>query len=327
MKYIFFLVTILFLLVPGQVAAQNISLSMTPPIIELTIKPGKSVVIAYTVSNLGDPAVLSSNVRPFAPSGIYGELNVAQDFSGPIRFNLENSNIKFDTPFFLQTKQGQQLLLKIRVPEGTPEGDYYYTFLATNAPGKLAEGSSQPVAQASIGSNILITVTNAGNFDINPRISQFKMEPRYVFNLFGRRYNLIESSDAIPVSLTVENKGKNLIKPHGSVTLKGTFGTAKEYTILPENILSNSSRLLHATPSGSLDRKRASLIIDGFHVGKYTLRSSVNFGLPNQNIGSSVVFYAVPIKFIAATLVAILIGSIIIKKFNSGPEDEEDDTI
>lgn len=305
----------------SPVGAQNVNLSMTPPIIELTIKPEKSVVIAYAISNLGDPAVLSSFVRPFVPTGVYGAFTIAEEFSGPIRFNLENSNIQLDTPFFLKTHQGQQLLLKIRVAEGTPEGDYYYTFLVKNEPGKRVEGSTEPLTQAAIGSNILISVTGSGTFDSQPRISQFKVEPRYHIPFFGKYINLFESSDPIPVRLIVENKGKNLIKPDGSINLKGTFGESMNYDILPENILSNSSRLLHATPSGYLRNQKNSLVINGFHIGKYVLTSAVSFGSNEQTLRNSVIFYAVPLKLLIATGVAIIIGFLIIKRFSSTEEE------
>ncbi|KXK09268.1 MAG: hypothetical protein UZ22_OP11002001147 [Microgenomates bacterium OLB23] len=111
---------------------------------------------------------------PLCHEAFYGELNIARDFSGPIRFNLENSNIQLDQPYFLKTGDSQQLLLKIRVPQGTPEGDYYFTFLSQNVPGKLAEGSSQPIAQGAVGANLLISVTQTGVFESDARISQLK---------------------------------------------------------------------------------------------------------------------------------------------------------
>lgn len=310
---------------PTQSHAQTFSLTVSPPVIELTIKPDKSVVIAYTITNTGDPMVLKSYVRPFIPNGVYGELAVADEFSGPIRFNLENSNIQLDTPFFLKSGGKQQLLLKIRIPEGTPEGDYYYSFLSENVPGKLAEGSSQPITQGAIGSNLLISVTNTGVFESNAHISQFKVNAPYSFSLFGKKILMFESSDPIPVRLIAQNNGKGLIKPEGTITLKGSFAEDASYNILPENILSNSSRLLHATPSAKLLSKEESLIIEGFHIGKFVLRSTINFGVKNQPIQSSVTFYAFPIKLLAATGFAIIIGIIILKKFNSPENSNEGD--
>lgn len=320
--FVGFIVTVVMLSVPTYVKAQSINLSLTPPLIELTIKPDTSLVIAYTLTNAGDPSVFTSYIRPFNPQGINGELVVAREFSGPIRFNLENSNIQLDTPYFLKSGQGQQLLLKIRVPEGTPEGDYYYSFLSENVPGKLAEGTSQPIAQGAIGSNILISVTETGTFESNAQISQFTIKPRYTFQLFGKKFNIIESSDTIPVRLIAKNSGKSLIKPEGTIQLTGGFGGDETYIVLPENILADSSRLLHATPSANIANSQASLDIGGFHLGKYALTASLTFGNKNQLLRSSVIFYALPIKLIMATSIAIIIGIVIIKKFNT-PEQIE----
>jgi len=322
---LFVLIACATFLQPSISYAQSISLSLTPPLIELTIKPGKSVVIAYTLTNTGDPTILTSFVRPFAPSGIYGELAIAHEFSGPVRFNLENSAIQLDTPFFLKTGASQQLLLKIRVPEGTPEGDYYYSFLSQNIPGKLAEGTSQPTAQGAIGANILVSVTGTGVFHSSALIQQFTVDAPYVFNLFGKKVLLFESSDSIPVKLVAANKDTNLIKPSGTIVLKGSYADAAEFAIVPENILSNSSRLLHATPSGELKDNHTTVLIGGFHIGKLVLSTNVMFGNKNEIARASITLYALPFKLIAATFIAMIVGIIIVKKFTSQEAAEIDE--
>lgn len=311
------ILTIVIFSIPNQVKAQAINLSLTPPLIEVTIKPDTSLVIAYTLTNSGDPSVFTSYIRPFNPQGLNGELAIAREFSGPVRFNLENSTIQLDTPYFLKSGQSQQLLLKIRVPEGTPEGDYYYSFLSENVPGKLAEGTSQPITQGAIGSNILISVTESGVFESSAHISQLSIVPRYTLQFLGKKFYIVESSDTIPVRLIAQNSGKSLIKPEGIVRLNGGLSDEEIYNVLPENILASSSRLLHATPSGSMANGQASFAIEGFHLGKYILTASLTFGNKNELTRSSVVFYALPIKLIMAAGIAVIIGIVILKKFNS----------
>lgn len=314
----FLLVLCLYLIIPGSIYAQNINLSMTPPLIETIIKPDTSIVIAYTLTNSGDPGVFMPYVRPFVPKDTYGGLVIADEFSGPIRFNLENSNIKLEEPFFLKTGQSQQLLLKVRVPQGTPEGDYYYSFLSQNVPGKLAEGGSQSIAQGAIGANVLISVTSTGVFESNAHISQLRVQAPYEFNFMGKKVALFESTDPVPVQLIVQNSGKSLIKPEGQILLTGTFGADTAYNVLPENILAQSSRLIHATPSGSLNNnEKTSFVIEGFHLGKYVVSASLNFGNKNQVSRVSTTFYAIPIKLMLATFAAIIIGMLIIKRFTT----------
>lgn len=298
----------------NEVFAQQITLSISPPLTEAVIKPGKSILVAYTVSNIGDPVVLSSGVRPFVPQGQFGDLIVEEEFSGPIRFNLENSNIKLSDSFFLPTRQGQQLLLKIRVPEGTPEGDYYYTFFVKNEPGNFLEGATSSQATAVVGSNILITVTESGLVDVQGGIGQFGVIPKYQLTFLGKKFSFFESTDTIPIVLVLNNKGKNLIKPYGTIDLKGNFGERAEFDLIPQNILSQSSRMVIATPSAQLSDVQSSVNLSGFFVGKYTLNTSLNFGIGTENLTSTMSFYAIPFKVIIATFVALAIGILLVKK-------------
>jgi uncharacterized membrane protein len=73
---------------------------------------------------------------------------------------LDNSKLKLGEPFVLKTNDFKQLLLRIRIPEGAPEGDYYYTLLAETQPPTALDGSSTSQAKVAIGANILVTVTN-----------------------------------------------------------------------------------------------------------------------------------------------------------------------
>ena len=87
------------LAMPLGAYAQQFSFSVSPPLVELTTKPGKSVLIAYTVTNGGDPTVISADIRPFKPLGITGDVQLGDDLEGPIRFSLDNSNIQLGKPF------------------------------------------------------------------------------------------------------------------------------------------------------------------------------------------------------------------------------------
>ncbi len=324
---IFFFVIYIFSLLIfnlSEANAQQVSLTISPPLLELFIKPGKSVLIAYNLENLGDPAILSTKVLPFVPQGNQGGIKIKEEFAGPIRFYLDNANLKLDDPFFLKTKDSQQLLLRIRVPEGTPNGDYYYTLLTETKHSKGTEGTTSSLAKATIGANILITVTESGQVDIKGKVAFFDVTSRYKLKLFGQIFNFIESTDKVPVVLILENQGKNLIKPQGEIDLLGNFGERAKFEILPQNILAESQRLTQATPSAEIDcnnnRKEqaclfpTSLVLSGFFLGKYRLSTSINFGEGTPNIFAYVTFYAMPLKFILAILSSITIVVFIVKR-------------
>jgi hypothetical protein len=303
--------------------AQQIGLSVSPPHLEAVIKPGKSILIAYKIQNFGDPVVLKTQVLPFIPKGNKGEIEIKEEFEGPIRFDLDNSNLSLGDSYFLNTRAEQQILLRIRVPEGAPEGDYYHTLLSETVPNPAPEGLSSSQARGKIGTNILITVTENGRIDINGGISIFDVLSRYKFNFFGKTYRIFDSGDVIPIVLIIENKGKNLIKPNGDIVLRGNFGEKAIYNVIPHSVLTESQRQLSATPSAlvNCDQGRksfyclrdSSLLISGFFMGKYDLSTTLNFGEGSPNIYSSVEFIALPLKFLLAVFVVIFILLFVIK--------------
>lgn len=96
-----------------HVHAQQISLSLYPPIIETIIKPGKNILVAYTVTNNGDPATLRFNMRSFSPQGVTGAMNISEDLEGPVRFSLDNNDLQLGQPFLLRTGSYRQAIVRM----------------------------------------------------------------------------------------------------------------------------------------------------------------------------------------------------------------------
>jgi hypothetical protein len=327
--FVIFIFYFLFFISSKDINAQQVSLSLSPPLIETVIKPGKSILIAYTIINYGDPTILSAKVLPFEPKNNFGQIKIKEEFEGPIRFSLDNANFNLGQEFFLKTNDREQILLRIRVPEGTPEGDYYYTLLVGSQPQLAQEEKSASFAKATIGSNILITVTQSGKIDIKPKIVIFDVLSRFRFSFLGKTINFFDSTDLIPLVLVVENKGKNLIKPEGQIILKGNFGEKAKFDIVPQNILSQSQRLITATPSAEIDcstlskikacQSPISLLMSGFFLGFYQLSTSLIFGENSPQISASTSFFAFPVKIFFGLMVVLVIAIFIIKRF----KDEE----
>ena len=299
----------------SSVHAQEVSLSLSPPLVKLTIKPGKSVLIGYRLENSGDPVIITTFVVPFKPLGTEGAIALSNKYSGPLRFNLENAELSLNDPFFLKNKETRQLLLKISVPEDTPEGDYYYSLLNESKAPQDSEVGTGSRAKTTIGSNILITVSKSGQIDIKGKITKFAVNPRYQISLFGGKINLFETLDKIPIVLIVSNEGNNLITAEGTIDLVGNFGERAKYTLNAQNVLSQSQRIMQATPSAALvSEKPASLVLTGFFIGKYKLSTSVNFGEGTPILFAGTTFYAYPIKIVLVLLITSSILIFVIKK-------------
>jgi hypothetical protein len=299
--------------------AQQVSLSLSPPLLELFIKPGKSVIAAYKLDNLGDPTFINLKILPFEAKDNLGNIRIKPEFEGPVRFSLDNPDLQLEQPFFLKTKGSQQILLRIRIPENITDGDFYYSLLVETTPPAANEGIGSARVKATIGSNILVTISNSGNIDIKPRVVLFSIKGGLSL---GRDWKIFDSFDKIPLVFIVENKGKNMIKPGGQIVLKGNFGETAKYDIISKNILSESQRLLEAIPSAQIDSPLpTSLILSGFFIGKYNLSTQINFGENSPTIFGSTSFYAFPFKIMGGILIATFMVVIIIKK-NKKREEE-----
>jgi len=297
---IFIIFIILITFITCGVSAQQVSLSLSPPLLELFIKPGKSIMVAYNLKNYGDPTFLSLKILPFEAKDNLGNIRIKPEFAGPVRFSLDNSDLKIGQSFFLKTNSSQQILLRIRIPENIPDGDYYYSLLADATPPTAIEGIGSARAKATIGSNILISISNSGNVEIKPKIILFSVRGGPIF----------DSLDKIPVILTIANKGKSMIKPEGQISLKGSFGATAKYDIISKNILAESERVIEATPSASMN----SLILSGFFVGKYNLSTTIRFGENSPTVYGSTTFYAFPFKIFAGIILSSILVIFIVKR-------------
>jgi len=296
-----------------KVIAQQTSLSISPPLIEAIIKPGKSILIAYTIYNNGDPVILKPYIASFETTA-EGKM-IIKDAQSPIRFSLDNSDISLDQPFFLKTGERQQLLVRMRIPEGAAEGDYYHSLLVESQPPPMIEGMSSSRNKATIGANILMTVTETGNLNLDGKVILFDLIPRFKTNFFGKTLNIFDSSDKIPLVFVLKNNGKNMFSPQGEISLKGNFGEQAKYDIVPANILTNSQRLITATPSAELKIKRpVSLVISGFFLGYYQLSANIRLGVNTRLLSANTSFIAFPFKFVMALISIIIIAVLIIKK-------------
>jgi len=312
-KIIYFIITICALLWVMPVSAQEVTLSMFPPITELFVKPGKTLLIGYTVQNLGDPTTLQFKVRGFSPQGDYGEMTIDNELISPIRFSLDNTDVTFEQPFFMKQRDTTQALLRIRIPEGTPEGDYYFAFLAETQPVPTIGGTTNSLAQATIGSNLLLTVTQTGLIEVKAAIALFSIKPDFIFHLFGKEYQVFESSNKVPVNLIIQNQGKNLIKPNGELTLKSMWGDKRTYPLLSQNILANSKRLIKTTDLNNTD-PHLSALLSGYFVGPYSLSTNITFQDDKSQLVSTISFIGIPFKFLA-TIFGVSIISVFIILF------------
>ncbi len=207
--------------------AQEVSLSISPPITELTIQPGKSYTQTFTLKNDGVPVVVIPKIFPFVPLDRQGHAELIEDqnsvnaFSG--WFSLDT------TPVPMAANGSHGFGVKISPPGDAQQKDYYFTFVAqVQNDNNLGVSSSQAITR--IGANFLITVSKDGNPIKKASIVEFSA-PR-----------LIDSFSPLTYKVIIQNVGFAFFKPVGQITANQIFGSTTVLKLTPFNVLVGSSR-------------------------------------------------------------------------------------
>lgn len=289
--------------------AQSVSLGLYPPILQVMIQPGKSLTQVYKVNNFGDPVIVSSEVKAFMPEGETGTINLVDCERIEVIgceslgwFSIQNADLSLGDPFFLGSGRNQEAVLKITVPDYASEGDYYNTLLfTTQAPPQGPEKRSR--ATATIGSNILITVSKDGNPTREIKIVEFSAK-----SVGASGLPIFDSFIEIPVTLKVQNTGTAYTSVKGKLALTGFPGLKADYKIPAQNILAGKTRLLSISPN----QEFSLTLPPGFYLGRYNLTTEVeNEDGTVKKAQTS--FFALPIKFIFFITAAFSLLTIILK--------------
>ncbi|MFZ5366534.1 MAG: hypothetical protein ACOZBZ_04635 [Patescibacteria group bacterium] len=307
-----------------EARAQTFSLSIYPPLLEVMMMPGKSIIQAYQLENSGDETIINTQILPFEPGDELGNVSLRGPTSeevGPPKgwFSFENADLALGQPFVLRSGESKQIILRIKIPENTREDDYYFTFLFSTKPKERGGGTTTSGAGV-IGSNILLTVSRSGKPVKRGEIVEFTLRTSH-FAL-----PIIDSFDKPEFLLRVKNTGRAFWKPFGKIKIEGLLGQKYEQELIPDNVLVGSIRQIQvATPSAS-PTSRAAGIASGdarhfalptsFLLGPY--RAKVEFSLEedggSQTLSAVTSFLALPGKLSLAILIAVSIVLLIKKR-------------
>jgi len=311
----------------AEANAQGLSLSIWPPLLEVTLKPGKSITQVYKLRNAGETNLaLTSKIVPFKPEGEKGDINLelgTGNWGLPSWFSFQNADLAMGEKFILPAGREQEVVLKIKIPENAPEGDYYTTLLFETLPDVFL-GQSGGQIEAKIGSNILLTVSQTGEPKKQARIEQFSLA-NFQFSIFN--FQFVDSFTQPQFIVRLKNTGKAFFKPFGTITTTGWFGQRWVLDLLPENILTNSIRQIQcqkaapATTGG--EEKTSPQILPSpcqletkFLLGKYTAKLEFGLDEGSGEYQSQIVFWALPLKLGAGILVALILLLLIASKIS-----------
>jgi len=296
-----FIINFWFLANPAQ--AQTISLDIYPPLLEVTLKPDKSITQVYKITNNSEQDfIMNSQIVPFEPADELGNAQLNFSSQSPARewFSFQNTDLQLGQSFLLKSGQTQQIVLAVKTPTNAKEDDYYLTLLFETQPSSLNEELSSAQAQAKIGANILLTVSETGEPPRKAEIAEFKIQKT--------KFKIIDSFTQPQFVLKIKNIGRSLFKPMGTMTTTGWLKQKYFLNLLPENILTKSTRQIACESNAE---SKTCLLPSKFLFGPY--ETKVEFGLDkvSADYSAKITFIALPIKLILIVLLLIILIMIV----------------
>jgi len=303
------------ILLPKHVSAANYGMSISPPLLRVHIKPGKSITQVYKIENLSNnDKTLVAAIVPFTESDNFGNPVLNPKTTAPwlSYFSLANSEIKFNKPFSIPAGSSEQLILSLSVPETAPLKDIYVTLIVSTYENSLDQTFQGSALRATIGSNLLITISSQAYPDTILRIEGFYPAKGAVIRI-GNLY-FADSITPLKFTATVTNEGNFAAETKGVFrVVSGKNKPVYLEGILPVNIIAKSQRQLLNT-NGDTFEFSPSL----GNIGPHQL--SLEIKTDNSNTTSTIDIIFFPLKLSLGLLISLLIIISIIKITSKTPE-------
>lgn len=313
---IFFTLVGLFLL-PQNVQAANYGLSISPPLLRIHIKPGKSITQVFTIENLSKTdQILIASIVPFTEADHFGNpiLDPKANANWLSFFSLVNSQIKFDQPFTIVAESSEQLILSLSIPETAPLKDLYATLIVSTYDNSLNQELMGTSLRATIGSNLLITISSSAFPDTILKIEDFfPIEGTYL--KIGNLY-FVDSITPVKFTATAYNEGSFTAETKGVFRVSSNNKPVFMQGVLPINVIAKSKRQLTNTDGHSF--------VFSPSIGNIgTHQISLEIKTENSNTQSTINVFFLPLKLFLGLLLTFII-IISIQKFTSKPQEEID---
>jgi hypothetical protein len=293
-----YLLVVLVVLVvfPKRAAAADLSLGISPPVIQIQISPPAVVNTSITIENNGEETVtLAIQFKPFtAGKGETDEVVYRSDYSPLVFKNIKvRDNDEIVEKVVIGPKQNKTLNLNINIPKDESLSDYYFSviFISENT---SDETLNQSRILGGIATNILLSI-KSGEENIG-KIVEFS-SPRFL------------EKGPVPFKIRLKNESKHFITPDGEILIKNIFGkTIGQVKLPPVNILAGTTRKENVSLNNGymLGAYKATLILNISNNGPVLIKSKTFFVFP---LWASIVFVGV--------VIVILIINNRIKKFRN----------
>lgn len=315
-----FIFSALFLFLPfSEVSAESYGLSISPPLLRVHIKPGKSITQVFKIENLSSTdKTLITTIVPFSEADNYGNPILDPKATAPwlSYFSLANSQIKFDEPFTIAAGASEQLVLSLTVPEDTPLMDIYATIIISTYQNSLDQTFQGTAVRATIGSNLLISINTEAFSDTILQVANF--HPLGDSFIKIGNFNFADSITPLKFTASVKNNGNFTAETKGvfRVTTNKNIPVYLE-GLLPINVIAKSTRELVNTNGTNFEFSPS---LNNFGPHQITLEIKTD----NSNTSGTIEVFFFPLKLSLGLLLALLIIISLVKITTKSSEKDID---
>ncbi len=308
MKKVLIFTFFLILASANKAYAQEISVGVDPSILQIEAKGPSLVKSPIRIENQSNQNVTysiflvpfkASNLANGQPEFERGLLDSYKDIFGRIKISDENGTL---TQISLAPKQKKDLTLSIRLNDGEPPKDYYFSVVFISEAISESDKESFVGARAGIGTNILLSVG-----------------PKSPTKGFIEEFNADKFSTAGPKNfrLKVRNESSHYVNTSGNVLIKNMFGqTVGNINLVTANILSNSSRFIESENNENPNIPRI-IWNEKLLLGVYKAELTLALSEEGPIYKDSVTFFAFPVELIGGLLLVILVTIGMIRRARS----------
>ena len=279
--------------------AQDFSLGIYPPIIQIDALSPSEITTPITIENLStESVILSIQLRQFVPKETEnGEIEYIREADEPHKRLFDKVKIKEGsssrTQVSLSPRQKKELTLAISLPKNETASDYYFSIIFVSK-ANINPNESESYAAGGIAANVLLSV---GEKDLpRGKIIDFS-SPFFV------------TKGPVSFKVRVENQSPFFITTEGNILIKNVFGqTIGNLELLPLNILGKSARFLGN--KDGLDRNLeapSAFWSEKFLLGIYTADLTVTLSEQGPILHDRHTFIAIPLEIILGFLITVFV--------------------
>jgi hypothetical protein len=267
------------------------ALRISPVRNDLTIKPGESKSEAVTVQNItGNTVNLRAIVNDFGPSSDEsGQPKIYLDENSSAPSHGLKNYISGLTNVSLKPNESKEVKYTITMPKDAVGG--YFGVVRFVPADKDTE--KQISLTASVGSLVLITVP--GDVKEQLGVASFNLSKSN-----GKATNFVTDGKGLQANVRFQNTGNIQLAPFGKVQLRKSGKTIQTYEI-------NTADPKGVVLPDSIRKFSVNLQDKATSFGKYTVDGNFGYGSKGQLITVSKTFWVVPMPYIIALIILILI--------------------